>query len=150
MLVTEMPSNLRLDMSGDRRGVTVVDSDLYKIADRVKEIDPRLMIVYHDGHPEPFTVMEQCADGVTRFVARYAELDQRILEDLRYMASVPFDERIKITERKIDAANAALEAMDEETMDWLAVEMRRELIKAGLSDPIGQTYYGYNSKRKKA
>jgi hypothetical protein len=137
MLVTELPSNLRVDMSGDRRNVMVVDSDLYKIADRVREIDPRLMIVYHDGHPEPFTIMEQCEDGVTRFVARYAELDQRILDDLRYMLRVPFDERLKRVEREIDAKNAALEAMDEETLDWIATEMRRDLVKTGFSDPIG-------------
>lgn len=150
MLVSEIPSNLRLDMSGDRRGVMVVDSDLYKIADRVREIHPSLMIVYHDGHPEPFTIMEQCEDGVSRFVARYEELDQRILDDLRYMLSVPLDERIKIAEREIDAKNAALEAIDGATMDWLASEMRRDLVKGGFSTPIGFTSYPLHQKRKPA
>lgn len=148
MLVSEIPSNLRIDMSGNRRGIMVVDSDLYKIADRIKEIDPRLMIVYHDGHPEPFTIMEQCEDGVTRFVARYAELDQRILEDLRYMLHVPFEKRLAIVEREIDEKNAALEAIDEETLDWIATEMRRDLVRTGFSDPIGFKNFPLHKKKK--
>lgn len=136
-----MPENLRLDMSGNTQAVSIVDSDLYNIAARVKEIDPSLVIVFHEGHPQPFTIMENCADGVTRFVARYAELDQRILDDLRYMLRVPFDERLKKVEREIDAKNAALEAIDEETLDWLASEMRRDLVRTGFSTPIGSTNY---------
>lgn len=141
MLVTSVPENMRLDMSGDRQAVSIVDSDLFNIADRIKEIDPNLVIVFHENHPEPFTVMENCADGVTRFVKRYKTLDQRVLEDLRYMLSVPFDERLKIVERQIDRDNAALEAIDEETLDWLASEMRRDLVKTGFSDPIGFRNY---------
>jgi hypothetical protein len=148
MLVSEIPSNLRIDMSGDRRGVMVVDSDLYKIADRIKEIDPNLYIVFHEKHPQPFTIMENCKDGVSRFVARYEELDQRILDDLRYMLSVPFDERLKRVEREIDAKNAALEAIDDETLDWLASEMRRDLVKSGFSTPIGFTSYPLAKKKK--
>lgn len=141
MLVTEMPSNLRLDMSGNRQKVMMVDSDLYNIAERVKEIDPNLYIVFHEDHPQPFTIMEDCKDGVCRFVARYEELDQRILDDLRYMLSVPFDERLRVVERRIDKANADLEKPDEEIMDWLATEMRRDLVKSGFSTPIGFTSY---------
>lgn len=148
MLVTAVPDNLRLDVSGNKPAL--IESDLWNIAERIKEIDPSLIVVFHEGHKEPFTIMEQCADGVTRFVARYAELDQRILEDLRYMARVPFDERMKIVERKIDKANAELEGTDPEVMDWLATEMRRELKKAGMIDPVGETFYGFNPKRKKA
>jgi hypothetical protein len=94
--------------------------------------------------------MEQCEDGVIRFVARYAELDQRILDDLRYMLSVPFDERLKKVEREIDTKNAALEAIDEDTLDWLASEMRRDLVKSGFSTPIGFTSYPLHQKKKKA
>lgn len=128
-------------MSGDRTAVSIVDGDLYNIAQRIKEIDPNLMIVFHDGHPEPFTIMENCADGVTRFVKRYAELDQRILDDLRYMLRVPFDERLKIADRQIQRANDALERPDDDVVDWLASEMRRDLVRTGFSDPIGFTNY---------
>lgn len=147
MLVTGVPENMRIDMSGNRQAVSIVDSDLYNIAERVKEIDPSLVIVFHEDHPEPFTVMEHCADGVTRFVKRYKVLDQRVLDDLRYMLSVPFDERLKIVERQIDRDNASLEAIDDETLDWLASEMRRDLVKTGFSDPIGFTSYPLKKPR---
>ena len=147
MIVTEMPSNLRLDMSGNRQKVKMVDSDLYRITERIAEIDPNLYVVFHEDHPQPFTVMEDCKDGVCRFVARYAELDQRILEDLRYMLSVPFDDRMKIAQKKIDKANADLEKPDEEVLDWLATEVRRELIKSGLSTPIGFTSYALKKRK---
>lgn len=150
MLVAGIPDNMRLDVSGDQKKMAMVDSDLWNIADRIKEIDPNLIIIFHEGAKEPFVIMENGPDGVSRFVARYAELDQRILEDLRYMAHIPFDERLKKVEREIDAKNAALEAQDPEVMEWLASEMRRELKKANMIDPVGETFYGFNPKRKKA
>lgn len=150
MLVAGIPDNMRLDVSGDQNKMAMVDSDLWNIAERVKEIDPNLMIIFHADAKEPFVVMENGPDGVSRFVARYAELDQRILEDLRYMARIPFDERMKKIEREIDKRNEALEKPDEEVMDWLATEMRREMKKANMIDPVGETFYGFNPKRKKA
>lgn len=149
MLVTAVPDNMRLDVSGEKPAL--IESDLWNIAERIKEIDPNLVVVFHEGHSEPFTVMEQCRDGVTRFVARYKELDQRILEDLRFMQSIPFSERIQAVERKIDAANDALERPDEEVMDWLATEMRREMKKANMIDPIGEKMFmGWRPQRGKA
>ena len=147
MIVTEMPSNLRLDMSGNRQKVMMVDSDLYNVAERIKEIDPNLYVVFHEDHPQPFTVMENCHDGVSRFVSRYEELDQRILDDLRYMLSVPFDQRMKTAQARIDKANADLEKPDEEILDWLTTEMRRELVKSGLSTPIGFTSYALKKRK---
>ena len=132
MLVTPIPTNLRLDMSGDRHTSAVVGSDLYGIAERVRELDPNLMIVFHEDREEPFTVMENCKDGVVRFVARYKELDSRIIDDLRYMLNVPFEERLKKVEREIDKANADLEKPDDEVLDWLASEMRRDMKKYGI------------------
>jgi len=133
MLVSSIPSNLKLDVSGDQTAMMMVDSDLYNIAERIKEIDPNLYIVYHEKHEKPFTVMENCTDGVTRFVARYEELDSRVLDHLRYIASVPFDERLKKAEAEVDAAAAAYESIDEETLDWLAFEMRKDLRKYGIT-----------------
>ena len=45
MLVSSIPSNLRLDVSGDQKAMMMVDSDLYNIAERIKEIDPNLYIL---------------------------------------------------------------------------------------------------------
>ena len=119
-------------MSGDRDSSAVVGSDLYGIAERVKELDPNLMIVFHEDREEPFTVMENCKDGVIRFVARYKELDYRIIDDLRYMLNVPFEERLKKVEREIDRANTDLEKPDDEVLEWLASEMRRDMKKYGI------------------
>lgn len=85
--------------------------------------------------------MEEGADGVTRFVKRYKELDQRVLDDLRYMQSVPFDERLKMADAEIKKNNDALEGIDEDMLDWIATEMRRELIKSGLSDGNKATFF---------
>jgi len=148
VIVTEMPSNLRLDMSGNRQKVMMVDSDLYRITERIAEIDPNLYVVFHEDHPKPFTIMENCHDGVSRFVARYEELDQRILEDLRFMCSVPFDERMKAAQKQIDKSNADLEKPNEEIMDWLTTEVRRELVKSGLSSPIGFTSYALKKGKR--
>jgi len=125
---------MRLDVSGGQAHLKIVESDIYNIAERVRQLDPRLVIVVHEDAEFPFVVMEEGPDGVSRFVKRYKELDQRVIDDLRYMQSVPFDERLKMADREINKNNAALEDIDEDMLDWIATEMRRELIKSGMSD----------------
>jgi hypothetical protein len=117
------------------KGYRHVESDLYNICERIKEVSPRLRLIFHERHPKkPWVVMEDCADGVERFVARYAVPDARILENLRYMLAVPFDERMKKVEAEVEAHNEAHSEMDPEVIERMAYDMRRALVDANLSD----------------
>ena len=102
-MITPMPGGLRFKGKYCR----YVESDVYNVVNRIKEIDPRLYVVLHEGDPKPWVVMEECADGETRFVKRYDELTPAILDDLRYMLAVPFEKRIEMLQREADAANDA-------------------------------------------
>jgi hypothetical protein len=84
-----------------------VEGDVYNVVARMKQIDPNLYVVLHEGHTYPWVVMEHCRDGEVRMVKRYAELSPAILDDLRYMLAVPFQERIDIMQREADAHNDA-------------------------------------------
>lgn len=141
MLLTPLPSNVKLShrMRGKQ---AVVDSDLYGIAERIKkELSPNLVIVFHADHKEPFVVMENCIDGTIRFVKRYAELDARIIDDLRYMISVPFEERLRKAEAEEKENNDAIGAPDPEKQERFTHEMGRELVRANILDPLWSTNY---------
>ena len=129
-LYTSRPTNLRA------RGVTHVTSDLYDICARVKELDPRLFIVYHETNALPYTVMEHCADGVDRIVRQYATLDARVLESLRYMLNVPFAQRWRVTADEVDRHNADSERMSEEALEKFAFEFDRAARRSNLYDPV--------------
>ena len=51
---------------------------------------------------------------------------------MQYILKVPFEERLKKVEKEIDEANALYEKPDEEILDWLATEMRRDMLKYGI------------------
>lgn len=137
-LIAPRPSNLTVPNS---RAYTAVESDLYGICSRIKEIDPNLRVVLHEGHPEPWVVVERGADGEERFVARYAELDARVLERLRYMLAVPFETRLQKLEKDIEANNSQIGKLTEEQLDKLAYDMQKALVESNISDPVwGRSY----------
>jgi hypothetical protein len=100
------PDNLR------GRFGSYVESDVYHICDRIKEIDSRLRIcvleppVEFAGKTYNFSVVELCPDGVERLVYRTEALDARIVEHLQYLLRVPFDKRFAEAER-IEAKHEA-------------------------------------------
>lgn len=104
MLATPIPANLRI-RAGTK--MTIVESDVYNVCRRIKEIDPSLYVVLQEGHDKPWVVMEMCHDGECRMVSRYAELDSRIIDDLRRMLAIPFDKRIETLQKQLDAENEA-------------------------------------------
>lgn len=113
----------------------MVEGDVYGVCARIQaEVSPDLRVVIHDNHPEPFVVMEDCIDGECRFVARYAELDARIIEDLQRMRKIPFADRYRATSERIDRENAAKERewMESEWFDEFAWSMKNEIRKANL------------------
>lgn len=110
-LVAPLPRNMKLAgvRGGRHDAVKLVESDVFNVAERLRHVSPDLRIVYQDGHSEPFVVMEDCVDGEMRFVARYAELDARIIEDVIRMRAIPFAERWAESCKRVDAENKALE-----------------------------------------
>jgi len=121
--------------------MTQVESDVYNICTRVREIDPSLSVVLQEGHPKPWVVMELGIDGEERFVARYEELDARILENLRYMLAVPFEKRLDVLQRQADKENAERGRLTEEKIDQLAHAFYDAGVKSNLIDPKwGKSY----------
>lgn len=99
------PDNLRVP---DGARAHLVESDVYKICERLKEIDPNLYLYALDP-PVTFgdktyrwSVNEFCADRVERLVGRFEFLDARIIEHIQYLAHVPFAQRFKEAERVAD------------------------------------------------
>ena len=133
------PSNMRIAGAPNAK-LRVVESDVYNVCARIKEIDPRLEVVLHEDHPEPWVVMEHCTDGVTRMVKRFPQLDASILDDLRYMLHVPFEERRRVVEAQIEKDNAEFDRVDEEKMERMAWDMRRALRDANMADIVLPSY----------
>lgn len=129
------PENMRI-AGVDPHKLTVVEGDVFDMANRIKEIDPNLYIVLHDGHAEPWVVMELCLDGWERMVARYAELGPHILEDLRRMIAIPYDERERELQKKIDKENEARENawMESEAHDRMTWDFRKALEDSNMAD----------------
>lgn len=129
MLLTPAPSNLRAAPGA------VVESDVFNICERIKEISPRLTVRVIEGADAPFVVSETGSDGVERFVARYEELDARILENLRYMAAVPFEDRVRKLEREIEASNTEALRMPGDRFEEFAYDVQKALVESNITDP---------------
>lgn len=94
------PANLHLKR--DVRAV-MVESDLYDICERIKEIDPSLYIVQLEEDDRcAFAVMERCSDGIHRLVSKHKELDKRVLDKMLYLRAVPFEKRFNEIEAQVD------------------------------------------------
>lgn len=127
------PDNLRY--SGNAK-MQLVESDVYNVCNRIKEIDPNLFVVLHEGHAEPFVVVEKCVDGEERLVKRYAELTPQILTDLRRMLSIPWEQRWKALAAEVDKhnedmGNSWMESEGHERFVW---EMRNALHESNIAD----------------
>lgn len=135
-LALPRPNNLRL-RSGEK--LSLVESDVYNVCNRIKEIDPNLTVLLHDGHPEPWVVMELGPDGVERFVCRRAELEPSILDHLRYIRAVPFEDRLRKLEKEEQEANARMgKDYDDEQFAHM---FHQEMVKANMVDPKwGRSY----------
>jgi hypothetical protein len=125
------PENLRVQIIQGRK-YKLVDSDMYNICDRVKELSPNLYIYliepaqHFAGRVYNFAVCEMCEDGVERLVKRYEHLDGRIIKELQYLLHVPFAERF-----------AAAEALEKKREDE-----QREAQLDVLTEKIGLPMWG--------
>lgn len=94
-----------------------VESDVFNVCNRIKEVDRNLSVALQEGHDLPWIVVEMCTDGEERLVKRYAELTPAILDDLRRMIAIPFQQRIDEMQREADLANDVARAQ-RESGDW--------------------------------
>lgn len=91
-LALPRPSNLRGGPG------THVEGDVYRICERIREIDPNLWIdPLPDG--DGFAICERCKDNEDRLVYKAPALDARIIEHLQYLLHVPFERRFAEAER---------------------------------------------------
>ena len=142
MLLTPAPAHLKI-AGVKQHQVKMVESDVFNICQRIKDIDRSLYIVLHEDHERPWVVMEDCADGDQRMVSRYERLDASILDDLRYMLSVPFEKRFAELTKRIDKENEDAEKFDAES-EWFeefAWNFQRALVDANMVDPIWHRSY---------
>ena len=128
-----VPDNLRLGYGPNRVKPKLVESDVYDMCNRIKEVDPNLYVVLHEGHEQPFVIMENCIDGECRLVRRYAELHPGILDDLRYMLHVPFQKRLELLDKEIEASNSRIGHMSPERMERFAWEFKDSLQKSNFT-----------------
>lgn len=115
------PSNLQAPTLN-----TIVESDVFDICNRIKEIDPDLVIVANDeGHAHPFSIQHVDKRGQAYLVMNAEVLDARILTELQYLLSVPFEKRYAEAERR------------ERESEVAAIEQQRE----ALYEKIGHQFY---------
>lgn len=84
------PATFMQVRSGRNGRLVGIESDVLGVVQQIKEISKRLSVQFNDGG-EYFRVIEHCDDGRERLVLTANELDQRIVERLRYIASDQYD-----------------------------------------------------------
>jgi hypothetical protein len=139
------PSNLHLNPDTDK--VRFVSSDMYQIADRIREISDRLYLVElqresSEGSKFGYALMERCQDGVDRLVMRVAAdaLDARVLDRLRYMMALDLHERIAICDRDREKwEREQQEHAAEELFERLGAPMHRQLAHDGFIETHPQS-----------
>lgn len=131
-LILNKPANITLR---DGQKLSVVSSDVYKIADRVKELDPNLRLILHEGHEKPWVVTEFGTDGVEYFVSRYEELGPHIIEHLKYMRSVPLEQRVAKLAQEADKANERLGHWDGDKFEEFSYDFHKAMREANMIMP---------------
>lgn len=92
------PSNLQLP---DTVRAMPIDSDLYDICSRLKELSDRLHVVLlENGGDSSWAIMESCLDGVERLIFKCDRLDGTVIKRLQKIMSVPLDARYEQLEKE--------------------------------------------------
>jgi len=140
------PNNLRLP---DGTKAVMVESDMYDICNRVKDISPNLFIVFlQNGDDYQYAIMEDCKDGMERLVYKVRELDGRVIEKLQYLMKVPLNDRLEQLEKeehklKHDAKEDELN----ELYERMGAPMQHQLIKDGFADR--RSFYRKDPNRRR-
>ena len=121
------PSNLRSSFGH------LVESDVFDICKRIKEIDPNLLVyVMPEASRKRWSIVENCRDGVERFVFHTDELDGRVIEKLQYLLRVPFSERFDAAERLEAKAQEEQKQRElDQLYETIGAPMLRDLDRCG-------------------
>lgn len=116
--------------------VESIDSDVYSICDRIKQISPNLHInVFADGEVTKFVITEDCIDGVNRLVKKFDSLDARMITELEKMMALPLQSRLTETERQIEIDERKREEeRSEQLWEDMGQQMLHQLHKDGFTD----------------
>lgn len=144
-----VPSNLM--MPPDRRHV-MVETDVFNICQRVREIDPNLKIIWFDREKDPYVVMETSIDGIERWVCATDALDERLLRKLQHMIGVPFEKRFEEAEKANEAFEKATREREfEELYERMARPMWTQLEHDGfIQRPVSYAKKGVRSEPHRA
>lgn len=128
LIAAGRPSNLQTPTLG-----TLVESDIFDICNRIKEIDPDLTVVANDeGHAHRFSIQHIDKHGNAYLVMTADELDARIINDLQYLLHVPFEQRYAEAEKRERAAElASMEHQRESLYEKLGHQFYVQLDRCG-------------------
>lgn len=134
LILPGVPANIR---PGGQIRVTEVTNDVYHIAERLKELNPRLAVnlTQDSGNgATAFTIVEETPTG-TQVVFRCNQLDQRVVEYVAYLLKVPFAQRFAEAEK----AQEKFEAEEHESeldslVERIGLPMVRDLLECGFID----------------
>ena len=130
LLMPSLPLNMKV------KGHRLVTSDVFGVAERIRERWPNLMVTHQEHRVErgdPWVVSEHCADGEVRLVATYERLDASVIADLQYMLSVPLKERWARAESENEVRRRLREHEDDERAHDLAERLCFDLNRFGFT-----------------
>lgn len=121
LIVAGVPTNLRLP-EGSR--LTYVDGDMHDICARIRELDDTLSIVLmeHVNGGAAFAITERDRSGREALIFRVGEgceidaLDQRVIDKLNYIRSVPAGERARQLDAELQREAEARRVEESETL----------------------------------
>lgn len=116
------PTNLHF---GADVHVQLIDSDLYHICERLREISPSLSVVAaRRGDEILYNIMETCPDGLERRIFKAKHLDGRVLKHIEKIMGIPFEVRFEEAAKEVDRFE---EAQKEEQLDELYERLGRPM-----------------------
>lgn len=140
------PRNLRTHGAYRVEGIT---SDLYHVAERLRELNERLLIhlVVDKATGDHFYTIVEVVDGVEQTVFKCRDLDARVVEHVRYLLNVPMNKRFAEAERLTEKYEAdQREADSDDLAERIGLPMARELAACGFLDEFGGRSTSYPSK----
>lgn len=143
------PSNVH--GPGGRFRTEGVTNDLYNIAERLKELNPRLFINILEDRAQgtvAYVIMERTSRGTEEVVFKCKTLDPRVLEHVRYLMNVPFEKRFAEAEKEIDKYEADEHERElDDLVERIGLPMLRDLRELGFLGEYEHTDAGRSRRR---
>lgn len=136
LLLPNIPANVHTG----RFKTSHVDSDVYHVAEQLKELNESLAIEVTEDTAtgnKAFTITEHTPRGI-EVVFRCTVLDARVVEHVRYLLHVPFQKRFAEAEKRSDQIERENEELSmNKLIEELGLPMMRELRDLGFLGEYG-------------